>query len=54
MLVRQAFELGVEVPQETANAIGNFNVQGFRLTAVLWLVNNNYLLASLQRLLFAQ
>jgi hypothetical protein len=41
MSVRWAFELGVEVPQEAANAMGNFNVQGFRLAAVLWLVNNN-------------
>ncbi|KNG52862.1 hat domain-containing protein [Stemphylium lycopersici] len=40
--LRQAFELGVEMPQGAANAIGNFNVQGFRLAAVLWLVDNNY------------
>jgi hypothetical protein len=32
----------VEVPQEAANALGNFNVQGFRLAAVLWLVDNNH------------
>jgi hypothetical protein len=32
------------MPQRAANAIGNFNVQGFRLAAVLWLINNNYLL----------
>jgi hypothetical protein len=42
MSVRQAFKLGVQVPQEAANAMGNFNVQGFRLAAVLWLVNNNH------------
>jgi hypothetical protein len=33
---------GVEVEQSAANAIGNFNIQRFRLAAVLWLVNNNY------------
>jgi hypothetical protein len=33
---------GVEVEQSAANAIGNFNVQRFRLAAVLWLVNNNH------------
>jgi hypothetical protein len=33
---------GVEVNQVTANALGNFNVQQFRLAAVLWLVDNNH------------
>jgi hypothetical protein len=33
---------GVEVEQSAANAIGNFNVQYFRLAAVLCLVDNNH------------
>jgi hypothetical protein len=33
---------GVGVAQGAANAMGNFNVQRFRLAAVLWLVDNNH------------
>jgi hypothetical protein len=46
--VRQAFKRGVEVTQEAANALGNFNVQGFRLAAVLWLVDNNHPLCEVE------
>jgi hypothetical protein len=38
----QFFKSGVEVSQDTANELGNFNVQQFRLAAVLWLVDNNH------------
>jgi hypothetical protein len=38
----QMLAAGVEVEQSAANAIGNFNVQRFRLAAVLWLVDNNH------------
>jgi hypothetical protein len=38
----QLFKSGVEVDQITANALGNFNVQQFRLAAVLWFVDNNH------------
>jgi hypothetical protein len=40
------------MPQRAANAIGNFNVQGFRLAAVLWLINNNYPLREFTTLAF--
>jgi len=33
---------GVEGEQSAANATGKFNVQRFRLAAVLWLVNNKH------------
>jgi hypothetical protein len=33
---------GVKVTQDVANAIGNFDVQGFRYAAVTWLVDNNH------------
>lgn len=34
---------GVDIPvsQSVANALGNFNVQRFRLSAIQWLVDNN-------------
>jgi hypothetical protein len=38
----QLLASGLEVGQAAANAIGNFNVQRFRLAAVLWLVDNNH------------
>jgi hypothetical protein len=40
----QMLASGVRVAQGAANAMGNFNVQRFRLAAVLWLVDNNHLL----------
>ena len=33
---------GIAVSQEVANELGNFDVQGFRLAAVMWLVENNH------------
>lgn len=33
---------GIKIPQDVGNAIGNFNVQAFRLAAVGWLVENNH------------
>ena len=33
---------GIEVTQAVSNALGNFNVQQFRLSAIEWLVNNNH------------
>jgi hypothetical protein len=38
----QMLSSGVEVSQAAANAMGGFNVQRFRLAAVLWLVDNNH------------
>lgn len=38
----QMLSSSVEVSQAAANAIGGFNVQRFRLAAVLWLVDNNH------------
>jgi hypothetical protein len=40
--MRQLMERGMPVSQRVANAMGGFNVQRFRLAAVLWLVDNNY------------
>jgi hypothetical protein len=45
--LRQAFDAGLEMPQPTANALGNFDVQGFRVATVMWLVNQNYPLSEL-------
>lgn len=39
--LRQAFEAGVEVSQDAANAMGNFNIQQFRQATVLCLLDNN-------------
>jgi hypothetical protein len=39
---------GVKVNQATANAMGNFDVQAFRLAAVTWLVNNNIALSQFE------
>lgn len=39
---------GVGVSQEVANAMGNFNVQGFRLAVITWLVDNNQPLRTLE------
>jgi hypothetical protein len=33
---------GVVVSQEVANAVGNFDVAGFRYAAVSWLIDNNH------------
>lgn len=33
---------GTEVSQAIGNALGNFNVQQFRLSAIYWLVDNNH------------
>ena len=40
--MRQAIERGIPISQRVATAIGGFNIQRFRLAAVLWLVDNNY------------
>ena len=37
-----AMKKGVEVSREVANELSSFNVQGFRLAAVQWLVENNH------------
>lgn len=47
--LRQAFEAGIDVQQHTANSLGNFDEQGFRTATIMWLVNRNILLVSLQR-----
>ncbi|KAJ6191962.1 hypothetical protein J3E72DRAFT_175782, partial [Bipolaris maydis] len=39
---------GVEISQEIANKLGNFNVQAFRYAAVTWLVENNHPLYELE------
>jgi hypothetical protein len=39
--LRETLEAGVEVSQEAANAMGNFNIQQFRQAAVLCLLDNN-------------
>jgi hypothetical protein len=39
--LRQAFEDGIEVSQRAVNAMGNFNIQRFRQTAVLCLLDSN-------------
>ena len=33
---------GVEASQEIANEIGHFDVQSFRIKAVIWLLQNNH------------
>ncbi|KAI1522449.1 Dimer-Tnp-hAT domain containing protein, partial [Pyrenophora tritici-repentis] len=40
--LRQAFDAGLEMPQPTANALGNFDAQCFRVATVMWLVNQNH------------
>jgi hypothetical protein len=35
------------MPQPTANALRNFDVQGFRVATVMWLVNQNQPLSKL-------
>jgi hypothetical protein len=40
---------GVVVSQETANAVGNFDIQAFRLAAVTWLVDNNIPLSQFEQ-----
>ncbi|KAF1938976.1 hypothetical protein EJ02DRAFT_307570, partial [Clathrospora elynae] len=40
--IETAMRKGVAISQEVANELGNFNVQGFRLAAMLWLVENNH------------
>lgn len=45
--LRQALDAGLEMPQPTANALGNFDVQGFRVATVMWLVNQNHPLSEL-------
>ncbi|RAQ98639.1 HAT domain-containing protein [Stemphylium lycopersici] len=42
-----AFDAGIEMPQPTANALGNFDIQGFRVATVMWLVNQNHPLSEL-------
>jgi hypothetical protein len=39
--LREVLAGGFEVPQSTANAMGNFDVQRFRHAVVLWLLDNN-------------
>jgi hypothetical protein len=39
--LREAINGGFEISQSTANAMGNFDVQRFRHTLVLWLLDNN-------------
>ncbi|KAA8613295.1 Dimer-Tnp-hAT domain-containing protein [Pyrenophora tritici-repentis] len=45
--LRQAFDAGLDVQQNTANAFGNFDVEGFRTATVMWLVNRNHPLSEL-------
>ncbi|KAF2621849.1 hypothetical protein BU25DRAFT_315425, partial [Macroventuria anomochaeta] len=39
--IRSVLQNGVKFSHNTYRELGNFNVQGFRETAVMWLVNNN-------------
>jgi hypothetical protein len=39
--LREALAGGFVMPQATANAIGNFDIQRFRYAVVLWLLDNN-------------
>ncbi|KAF2628842.1 hypothetical protein BU25DRAFT_420776 [Macroventuria anomochaeta] len=38
--VRQMFASSSPLPRNVANGIGNFNAQGFRMTAVSWFISN--------------
>ncbi|KNG44306.1 hat domain-containing protein [Stemphylium lycopersici] len=40
--VRQMFTMGKPLSQDQANAMGNFDAQGFRMAAVAWLIENNH------------
>ena len=41
LTIAMAVARGVDVSQSAANALGNFDVQRFRLSAIQWLVDNN-------------
>jgi hypothetical protein len=41
LTIAMAVACGVDVSQSAANALGNFDVQRFRLSAIQWLVDNN-------------
>ena len=49
-----AVDGGLLLTQETANLVGNFNVQDFRYAAVSWLVDNNYPLREFETPAFKQ
>ncbi|KAG9388593.1 Dimer-Tnp-hAT domain containing protein [Pyrenophora tritici-repentis] len=46
-VVAASFDAGLDVQQNTANAFGNFDVEGFRTATVMWLVNRNHPLSEL-------
>lgn len=48
MSLRWAEESGIAISREASLALGNFDVQGFRQAAVLWLISNNRPLRELQ------
>ncbi|KAG9375815.1 Dimer-Tnp-hAT domain containing protein [Pyrenophora tritici-repentis] len=47
--LREVLAGGFEVPQATANAMGNFDIQRFRYAVVLWLLDNNLLMELISR-----
>jgi hypothetical protein len=40
--IEQIIAAGVKVPEDIANKLGSFDQQRFRLSAVMWLVENNH------------
>jgi hypothetical protein len=47
--LRRMLKAGIPVSQAVANELGGFNNQRFRLAAVGWLVDNNYLLSEFEK-----
>ena len=43
-----------QTPRAIANTMGNFDVQGFRMAAVSWLISNNHPLHELETPAFRQ
>lgn len=46
--VYEAAKAGVQIGQDAANALGNFDVQGLRMEFMLWIVDNNHPLRELE------
>ncbi|KAI1663207.1 hypothetical protein L13192_12750, partial [Pyrenophora tritici-repentis] len=42
LTIAMAAKQGIEISQSVGNALGNFDVQRFRLAAIIWLVENNH------------
>ena len=54
LTIRDALKSGVKLSQEAVNELGHFNVQGFRMAAVGWLVDNNHPLREFETPAFRQ